>query len=130
LRAGRSQEILAPRREKCGLHLGHCYERPVLQLPALPAQSRSEKICCNHLLPARVHLFMPESIARFKMELCQRRICSIAPASAAQPKDRRKTGPPCPPPTAVALFVDYEKIPDSSAAAPDWAKPDSDRAEQ
>jgi uncharacterized protein (DUF1800 family) len=34
------------------------------------------------------------------------------------------------PADAVAYFVDYEKIPDSSASPPDWAKPDPERSQQ
>jgi uncharacterized protein (DUF1800 family) len=34
------------------------------------------------------------------------------------------------PAEAVAYFVDYDKVPDSSAPPPDWAKPDPVRSEQ
>jgi uncharacterized protein (DUF1800 family) len=34
------------------------------------------------------------------------------------------------PAEAVAYFVDYEKIPDLSAAPPDWARPNPERSEQ
>ena len=34
------------------------------------------------------------------------------------------------PAEAVAYFVDYEKIPDTSSPPPDWAKPDPNRAEK